>query len=425
MKQVILFFLCLLLCTGICGRTAAQAETDGQEQQNQKDELGLYAQSAVLMDAKTGRILYGKNEGVARPMASTTKIMTCIIALEYGNLSDTVTASQNAAAQPKVHLGVYKGQTFRLEDLLYSLMLESHNDAAVMIAEHVGGSVEGFAALMNQKARDLGCSDTYFITPNGLDASREENGQMKEHSTTAADLARIMNYCIGTSPKKEEFLKITGTQSYYFTDQEGKRSYNCQNHNALLTMMSGAFSGKTGFTGGAGYSYVGALDDGGREFTIALLGCGWPPHKTYKWSDARKLFGYGMEHYQYREVYQEKTFPEIPVENGVPCSGNPGDPVVVHAGLNLKEEEKSLKLLMAEDEEVTVSEELPDTLEAPLKKGQTVGTVTYRLQGETVKTFPVYLTEDVEKITFRWCLDHVIQLFRAPFAFVNECLPAL
>ena len=425
MKQVILFFLCLLLCTGICGRTAAQAETDGQEQQNQKDELGLYAQSAVLMDAKTGRILYGKNEGVARPMASTTKIMTCIIALEYGNLSDTVTASQNAAAQPKVHLGVYKGQTFRLEDLLYSLMLESHNDAAVMIAEHVGGSVEGFAALMNQKARDLGCSDTYFITPNGLDASREENGQMKEHSTTAADLARIMNYCIGTSPKKEEFLKITGTQSYYFTDQEGKRSYNCQNHNALLTMMSGAFSGKTGFTGGAGYSYVWALEDGGREFTIALLGCGWPPHKTYKWSDARKLFGYGMEHYQYREVYQEKTFPEIPVENGVPCSGNPGDPVVVHAGLNLKEEEKSLKLLMAEDEEVTVSEELPDTLEAPLKKGQTVGTVTYRLQGETVKTFPVYLTEDVEKITFRWCLDHVIQLFRAPFAFVNECLPAL
>lgn len=242
---------------------------------------------------------------------------------------------------------------------------------------------------------------------------------MKEHSTTAADLARIMNYCIGTSPKKDEFLKITGTQSYYFTDQDGKRSYSCQNHNALLTMMSGVFSGKTGFTGGAGYSYVGALEDGEREFTIALLGCGWPPHKTYKWSDARKLFGYGKEHYQYREVYQEKTLPEIPVENGVPLSGNLGDPVVVHADLNLKDEEKSLKLLMAEDEEVTVSEELPDRLKAPLRKGQTVGTVTYRLQGETVKTFPVYLTEDVEKITFRWCIDRVIQLFRSPFSFVN------
>ena len=383
------------------------------------EQSDLNALSAVVMEAESGRILYDKNGSEPRAMASTTKIMTCIIALEYGNLSDTVTASQNAAAQPKVHLGVYKGQTFRLEDLLYSLMLESHNDAAVMIAEHVGGSVEGFAVLMNQKARDLGCGDTYFITPNGLDASKEENGQMKEHSTTAADLARIMNYCIGTSPKKDEFLKITGTQSYYFTDQEGKRSYSCQNHNALLTMMSGVFSGKTGFTGGAGYSYVGALEDGEREFTIALLGCGWPPHKTYKWSDARKLFGYGKEHYQYREVYQEKTLPEIPVENGVPLSGNLGDPVMVHADLNLKDEEKSLKLLMAEDEEVTVSEELPDRLKAPLRKGQTVGTVTYRLQGETVKTFPVYLTEDVEKITFRWCIDRVIQLFRSPFSFVN------
>ena len=180
-----------------------------------KDELNLYAQSAVLMDASTGRILYGKNEDLVRPMASTTKIMTCIVALEYGNLSDTVTASQKAASQPKVHLGVYKGETFTLKDLLYSLMLESHNDAAMMIAEHVGGSMEEFAELMNQKAKDLGCNNTYFITPNGLDAKEEKDGQVKEHSTTAADLAKIMNYCIGQSPKKEEFLEITGTQSYY------------------------------------------------------------------------------------------------------------------------------------------------------------------------------------------------------------------
>ena len=420
MKSIVLTLLSTFLSLQLC-LFPAFGETGGEEQEK---DLKLYAQSAVLMDAASGRILYGKEELLQRPMASTTKIMTCILALENGSPDDVVKVSSYAAGQPKVHLGVSTGETFRLGDLLYSLMLESHNDAAVMIAEHVGGSVEGFAALMNQKARDLGCGDTYFITPNGLDASKEENGQMKEHSTTAADLARIMNYCIDTSPKKDEFLKITGTQSYYFTDQDGKRSYSCQNHNALLTMMSGVFSGKTGFTGGAGYSYVGALEDGEREFTIALLGCGWPPHKTYKWSDARKLFGYGKEHYQYREVYQEKTFPEIPVENGVPLSGNLGDPVVVHADLNLKDEEKSLKLLMAEDEEVTVSEELPDRLKAPLKKGQTVGTVTYRLQGETVKTFPVYLTEDVEKITFRWCIDRVIQLFRSPFSFVNKLLGA-
>ena len=117
------------------------------------------------MDASTGRILYGKNEDLVRPMASTTKIMTCIVALENGNLSDPVTASQNAANQPKVHLGVYKGETFLLKDLLYSLMLESHNDAAMMIAEHVGGSKEGFAKLMNQKAKELGCSNYIFYYP--------------------------------------------------------------------------------------------------------------------------------------------------------------------------------------------------------------------------------------------------------------------
>lgn len=370
------------------------------------DELNLHAQSAVLMDASTGRILYRKNEDLVRPMASTTKIMTCIIALEYGNLSDTVAASQNAAAQPKVHLGVYKGETFLLKDLLYSLMLESHNDAAMMIAEQVGGSREGFAALMNQKARDLGCSNTYFITPNGLDAREEKDGQVKEHSTTAADLCRIMNYCIGQSPKKEEFLKITGTKNYFFTDLEGKRSFNCINHNALLTTMNEAFSGKTGFTGGAGYSYVGAAEEGGRVFTIALLGCGWPPHKTYKWSDAKKLFQYGMERYRYRDVYEEMVLPEILIKEGVPSSGRLEDPVRVSCAVG-EPEEKSLKLLLADDETVSVQTELPNELTAPVRKGQAVGTVIYRLNGDVIRTYPVFLTEGAKRLTAAWYLKNI------------------
>lgn len=372
-----------------------------------KDELNLYAQSAVLMDASTGRVLYGKNENLARPMASTTKIMTCILALEHGNLSDTVTASQNAASQPKVHLGVYEGETFLLKDLLYSLMLESHNDAAMMIAEHIGGSREGFAALMNQKARDLGCTDTYFITPNGLDAKEEKDGQVREHSTTAADLARIMDYCIGQSPKKKEFLEITGTQDYFFSDLEKKRTFNCINHNALLTMMSGAFSGKTGFTGGAGYSYVGAVQDNGRTYTIALLGCGWPPHKSYKWSDARKLFQYGMDKFHYRDVYKEAALPEIPVKEGIPVSGRLEDPVTVACAIG-EGEEKSLNLLLADDEDVTVSMELPKELTAPVKKGQAVGSVIYRLNGDIIKTYPVCLTEGSKKLTRVWCLKNIL-----------------
>ena len=401
----------------LAGKEAVNEKTTVTEEKGEKsasvqtkDELNLYAQSAVLMDASTGRILYGKNEDLARPMASTTKIMTCILALEHGNLSDTVTASQNAASQPKVHLGVHKGETFLLKDLLYSLMLESHNDAAMMIAEHIGGSQEGFARLMNQKARDLGCENTYFITPNGLDAKEEKDGQVKIHSTTAADLARIMNYCIGQSPKKKEFLEITATKSYSFTDLERKRSFSCNNHNTLLAMMDGAFTGKTGFTGGAGYSYVGAAQNDGRVYTIALLGCGWPPHKAYKWSDARKLFQYGMERFHYRNVYKDITFPDIPVKEGIPSSGRLDEPVTVSCGIG-EEEEKSLNLLLADEEEVTVQTELPKELNAPVREGQAVGTVTYRLNGEVIKSYPVSLTQGAERLTTAWCLKNIVHKY--------------
>ena len=215
------------------------------------DPLNLNSHSAVLLDGDTGRILYGKNEMEVLPMASTTKIMTCILALENAGLDTEVGISDRAATMPEVKLHVREGEKYRLEDLLYSLMLESHNDTAVAIAEAVGGSVEDFADMMNRKAAELGCDDTYFLTPNGLDAEDKESGKI--HSTTAADLARILRYCIVLSPAKEEFLAITRAPSYAFSDLSGIRSFSCVNHNALLTSMEGAVSGKTGFTGKAGY----------------------------------------------------------------------------------------------------------------------------------------------------------------------------
>ena len=266
--------LVMVLVSGGMPSRMAQAE---------KTTLELHARGAVLMDADSGRVLYGKEEETVLPMASTTKIMTCILALELGDLEDEVEASSYAASQPKVHLGMSEGETFYLKDLLHSLMLESHNDSAVAIAEHIGGSVEGFAELMNGKAREIGCEDTYFITPNGLDAVEVVDGKEVRHSTTAKDLARIMRYCIMLSPKRETFLEITRTPNYSFANRQGSRSYSCTNHNAFLSMMDGALSGKTGFTGGAGYCYVGALRRDGRTFIVALLACGWPAHKTYKW----------------------------------------------------------------------------------------------------------------------------------------------
>ena len=141
----------------------------------------LHARAWVLMDADSGRILAEKDADTAYPMASTTKILTCILALEQGNPDDWVGVSEKAASMPDVQLNMRAGERYHLSDLLYSLMLESHNDTAAAIAEHVAGSVEAFADLMNERAAEFGCQNTHFVTPNGLDRSDKKG----EHQTTA------------------------------------------------------------------------------------------------------------------------------------------------------------------------------------------------------------------------------------------------
>ncbi len=346
-------------------------------------ESQLFAKAAVLMDAASGRVLYEKNGNEVLSMASTTKIVTCIVALENADLEETVSVSAYAASMPKVKMYIKKGEHYKLGDLLYSLMLESHNDVAVAISEHVGQSflekelqekdvadfsveeskkaVAAFAALMNEKAAQLGCKNTWFITPNGLDATetfylrggdadREEaevgeatdtrkglagttsgegeatdtrgasagttSGEgeatfIRKHSTTATELAILMSYCVLHSPQKEKFLEITGTPSYTVSSLEGRNSF-CTNHNAFLNMMEGAFSGKTGFTNQAGYCYTGALERDGRTYVVALLACGWPNNKTYKWKDSKTLFTYGVENYSYQEFAQAESQIRIP-----------------------------------------------------------------------------------------------------------------
>ena len=405
------------------------AEVRADDRKEEKSTTSqLYARAAVLMDADNGRILLGKNEDEALPMASTTKIMTCILALEKGDTEDVAEVSAYGAGQPKVHMGAKKGESYRIGDLLYALMLESYNDAAVIIAEYYGSQMAGlsgdiashsaaeskqavlaFTAEMTKKAKELGCKDTFFVTPNGLDGSLELKKSGKsinyEHHTTAADLAAVMSYCIAKSPKKEAFLKITRTPSYTFHDrkrmesgwQEGSRTVACMNHNAFLQMMDGVLSGKTGFTGKAGYCYVGALEKDKKRFTIALLACGWPNNKSWKWHDARLLYEYGLEHYDRRDIREERILPDVRVKNGQRDS----------AGLECREE--TIELLLSREDEIKVEWDVPKSLTAPVVKGEQVGRVAYFVNGELYREFPVTAAENVPEITYFYCIIRIIR----------------
>lgn len=356
-----------------------------------EENITLNALSACLIDAENGRVLYEKNGYDSRAMASTTKIMTLTIALENGNMDDIVTISQNAARQPDVQLNVNTGEQYRLEDLLYSLMLESHNDVAVAIAEHVGGSVPGFAAMMNKKAEELGCHDTYFITPNGLDAA-DENGT---HSTTAVDLARIAAYAI----KNEKFIEITNTRSYSFSEVNGKRSFTVNNKDAFLDMMDGAFGIKTGFTGNAGYCFVGALQQDGRTFISVVLGSGWPPNKTYKWKDTKKLMQIGINNYFPQLVYEgRQNLAQIDINNGIE------DKVGI-------ESTGSLTMLLSEEDDVNVYYEYPCVLDAPVETGMQVGSAYVYVNGELMDNFPIVSSKAVDEIDFDYCLNKIINWF--------------
>lgn len=404
-----------------------------------EEDLSLYATSAVLMDADSGRVLYSKNGDTPMAMASTTKIMTCILVLENGNLDDMAQVSSYAASMPKVKLYAKKGEEYQVRSLLFSLMLESHNDSAVVLAEYIGKqylseelaqkntsefttdeskqAVKAFAKLMNEKARELGCENTWFITPNGLDATEtfEINGESvtKEHSTTAAELARIMAYCVNESPCRDVFREITRTPSYSFG--ENGRMVTCTNHNAFLNMMDGAFSGKTGFTNKAGYCYVGALERDGKTFIVSLLACGWPNNKSYKWSDSKELMEYGLENFDFREflgegsAYDAGSLAPVPVENGQ--TDILGDTAYVELEIAGRNEENHQGLLMRSDEQIETTGQIVGKLVAPVKAGTEVGTITYSVDGKVYLTESVVTKTGVEKTTPDWCVEQILRRF--------------
>ncbi|RHG52132.1 D-alanyl-D-alanine carboxypeptidase [Ruminococcus sp. AF24-32LB] len=363
----------------------------------------LHALSAVLMDGDSGRVLYEKDGKTPLANASTTKVLTCIVALESSPGDDYVQVSRNAASQPEVRLGLQKGEQYYLEDLLYSLMLKSHNDTAVAIAEHCGGTVEGFARMLNRKAKQIGCKDTYFITPNGLDAQDEND----KHHTTAEDLALIMRYAI----KNKTFLHISQTRDYTFSEITGKRTFSVHNANALLDMMDGVLAGKTGYTSQAGYCYVCAWEEEGKTFVVSLLGCGWPNHKTYKWSDTKKLLSYGAYNYDYETYWQEPHTSKILVTDGVENMQNIGEKVYLRGKCSVTSEDREKEILLKKGEAVTCKTEIPQKVSAPVLKGEKLGRIAYYLDGKLIDFYPVYAERSVEKISFKWYTEKVFHDF--------------
>lgn len=364
-----------------------------------REDLNLYAKSAVLTDADTGRILYGKDAGTPMANASTTKIMTCLLAIESGKIQDTVTFSEHACSMPKVRLGCPTGTQFVLEDLLYSLMLESHNDTAAAIAEHVAGSVEAFADLMNERAAEFGCQNTHFVTPNGLDRSDKKG----EHQTTTYDLSLIMAACI----QNDKFLEITETASKTISSIDGTFQAALNNHNALLSMLDGVISGKTGFTAKAGYCYVGAYRQNDRTYTFALLACGWPNHKNYKWEDSKALISYGNDHYENRTILKEEEHQTIDLNRTMVKTFGKNHYYFTNT-LSVTKEACAFQILVSENDEITMNPQGQKELSFPVTEGDVVATEEILWNGLPVQTRRILADETLFASDYPWCLWEIL-----------------
>ncbi len=247
--------------------------------------LNLNSRSCVVIDRLAQSILYGKNEKNKVKMASTTKIMTAIIVLENSSLDTTVEASKKAAGTGGSRLGLKTGDKITIRDLMYGLMLCSGNDAAVCLAESVGGSIEGFSELMNTKAQELELHNTHFESPHGLDSD--------QHYTTAYELALLSDYAL----KNPTFLNIVGTKNHTVTINGTPKTLS--NTNELLGNLDGVYGIKTGFTNGANRCLVTACKRGNMDIICVVLGA---DTKNFRTKDSIKLIEYSFKNFEYFKI---------------------------------------------------------------------------------------------------------------------------
>ncbi|MGM9927681.1 MAG: D-alanyl-D-alanine carboxypeptidase family protein [Bacillus sp. (in: firmicutes)] len=284
-KIIIMMVTCTLLFTiFLPGQIRAQAIED----------LTVSAANAVLMEQESGRVLFDKDAHEKKRIASITKIMTAILAVESGKLDETVTVSNRAFGTEGSSLYLENGQKMKLEALVYGLMLRSGNDAAVAIAEHVGGSLEGFVMLMNQKAEEIGMKNTSFTNPHGLDNT-------ENHYSTAYDMALLTRYAMNNST----FAKISSTKEYETPNPNESWNYVWRNKNKMLKLYKYSTGGKTGFTKLARRTLVSTAEKDGLALIAVTLNAG------DDWNDHMSLFNAAFDEYTLTTVLKEGKLKKV------------------------------------------------------------------------------------------------------------------
>lgn len=321
----------------------------------------ISARAAIVIDGVTGQVLWGRNIHQRLPQASTTKMMTGIVALERGNLSDTVVVSKRSSDITGSSIYLEPGERLTFEQLLYGVMLNSGNDASNAVAEYVGGSTDRFVALMNDKAKELGLKNTQYSNPHGLPAD--------DHYSSVYDMAMIARYALANP----EFAKIATTKAIEVPGNGRIERRVLVNHNKLLRYFPGAFGGKTGYTSVAGRCFVGSAKRDGRYVIEAVLDA------PKMWEDSEALLNYGLDKFKSESVAK---------------AGTAIGKVDVIGGRNAQ-----VAAILPQDVSVTVgpgfqgaittSHEIFPDVQAPVAAGQTVGTFHVKQGDKLVASFPL------------------------------------
>ena len=374
---IIIVALILLIPSGLLA---------AENKEDKKPEVE--AHGAILMDAASGRVLWEKDAHKPLAMASTTKIMTAILALEQGNLKDTVTVSRRAAIAPRVKMYLQEGEEISLSGLIHALMMQSSNDAAVAIAEHISGSVEEFCAAMTSKAHELGAHNTIFETPNGLDA--------ENHQSTAYDMAIITRYALSNTM----FLEIINTPQKTVTSS--RTTYNITNKNRLLHEFEGANGVKTGYTGKAGHCFVGAARRDGMQLISVVFASGWGAKgKEQKWIDTKRILNYGFNNFGYETVVSEGD------NAGCLTVTRSKTPVIqLYYGDSVM-----LPLNVSGMDDIELVPFFPKSMQAPIDDNQAVGEARIYIGENYFTSIPIYTSDSAERHDLKTSMEKVLQEF--------------